>query len=258
MTGTAPGAKPPSEDDTKATQKSRINKKSGRDGKSAGEWAAENNAKNGPNRFLPAGAPALAAAKGKIRSRPAPVSPLGPFCGKNGIEFLEFFRRRALIRDSLAPRQPRGLSRCAALYQQSQAALGGARRSGAAVSPSFFPLSNKEICRSRSSRWAKARGRGAPTDAGAKTGRGKPAAENEKSEDDPQNKAANRGAVFRAKPEEQKKAKEKKAKACRAGSATAPPSRALNHSGDYPLPHRGGLGTDVVCARPPFAHPWRP
>ena len=144
MTGTAPGAKPPSEDDTKATQKSRINKKSGRDGKPAGEWAAENNIGNGPNRFLPAGAPALAAAKGKIRARPAPVSPRGPLFGKKGIEFFEFFRRRPLIRDSLAPRQPRGLSRCAALYQQSQATLGGAGRSGAAVSASFFPLSNKE------------------------------------------------------------------------------------------------------------------
>ena len=99
--------------------------------------------RNCSNRFFAAGAFPLATAKGKIRARPALVSPRGPLCGKKGVEV--FFRRRALIRDSLAPSEPRGLSRCAALYQQSQAALGDEGRSGAAVSPSFFPLLNKEV-----------------------------------------------------------------------------------------------------------------
>lgn len=82
--------------------------------------------------------------RGKYAPGPRLFPRAGPFAARRELSFLSFFRRRALIRDSLAPRQPRGLSRCAALYQQSQAALGGAGRSGAAVSPSFFPLSNKE------------------------------------------------------------------------------------------------------------------
>ena len=82
--------------------------------------------------------------RGKYAPCPRLFPRAGPFAARRELSFLSFFRRRALIRDSLAPRQPRGLSRCAALYQQSQAALGGAGRSGAAVSASFFPLSNKE------------------------------------------------------------------------------------------------------------------
>lgn len=69
--------------------------------------------------------------------------------------------------------------------------------------------------------------------------------------------------VFRAEPGERLREKRKKRRKKRQGGPSgrrgkAQPSRALNHSGDFPHPHRGGFGTDVVCARPPFAHPWRP
>lgn len=213
MTGTAPGAKPPSEDDTKATQKSRINKKSGRDGKPAGEWAAENNIGNGPNRFLPAGAPALAAAKGKIRARPAPVSPRGPLCGKKGIEFFEFFSSPGIDPGFSCPKatsRPVPLRRIIPAITSGFGRRRAQRRSGFAL---IFPIVKQGNFDDRGHPDGPMRGAAArqPTPA-PKTGQGKPAAENEKFDDEPQNKAANRGAIFRAKPEEQKKAKEAKEK----------------------------------------------
>lgn len=151
--------------------------------------------------------------RGKYAPGPRLFPRAGPFAARRELSFLSFFSSPGIDPGFSCPKatsRPVPLRRIIPAITSGFGRRRAQRRSGFAL---IFPIVKQGNFDDRGHPDGPMRGAGArqPTPA-PKTGQGKPAAKNEKSEDEPQNKAANRGAVFRAKPEEQKKAKEAKEK----------------------------------------------